>query len=510
MKWNAATLQRKAGLNNADLVEKNFLANRVVVSRRIPAPAVQPTIATPRFHRPAKWVKPKGLEKLPLPKPKEVREAKPKRTSTPKPKAHVVDDDPEQWGQYYFRDAILDQLERYFIYLKRMKIRDKEAYNLHHQLGIQILPSSAVRAFDNWREKETEDQLSAWWKETRPAFGAVSYGIDNAGTEEEKYGTADLSPEQWEEAKKNGYDPERVAKKMRELPKHRLITVCGGGRPIKLGEQQFKTAMFWVPKFLYFHKYDKPPAEIQRVVDGDVYTMTIYWDRVSGYSNTFHKRHKGGSPQEYAVCVEKATGEVRVLRQLIHDKIRIKSKKENNGSFSIPNKHWGYPEEHLNWAHRENISPEDFLRRCFMEAALMYETASMGSMIRVAASKGNLTATFGIEIKRTSYFFKDRDIVLTPKGKRARIFHIRRPHVRKTKHGDVGVKLSFPGLKQFTWAGYQISITVPGLDHANLTELNIGSDSLAKGERMPKGSLGSKATGAYLARWIKEGKGAWK
>jgi hypothetical protein len=35
-----------------------------------------------------------------------------------------------------------------------------------------------------------------------------------------------------------------------------------------------------------------------------------------------------------------------------------------------------------------------------------------GRMVRITATKGKLAATFGVDIKRMSYFFKDRDVVL--------------------------------------------------------------------------------------------------
>ena len=137
----------------------------------------------------------------------------------------------------------------------------------------------------------------------------------------------------------------------------------------------------------------------------------------------------------------------------------------------------------------------------------MYETAAMGSMIRVVASKGNLNATFGVEIKRTSYFFKDRDVTLTAKGRRARIFHIVRPHVRHTKRGEEAVKLHFRGLRKFTWAGYRIDITVPGLDHFNVAEIDVGITNMSKIRE--KGSLSMKEVGELILAKMARGGGKW-
>ena len=88
----------------------------------------------------------------------------------------------------------------------------------------------------------------------------------------------------------------------------------------------------------------------------------------------------------------------------------------------------------------------------------MYESASLGSMIRIEAMKDKLVATFGVEIKRTAYFFKDRDVTLTASGRRARIFHIVRPQIRLHKEGGIPVRLHFRGIILFDWAGYKISL----------------------------------------------------
>jgi hypothetical protein len=453
-----------------------------------------------------KWVKPKGLEKLQH-KPRQ-EPAAPKIARAPRPRPKMRDDNPEQWGQYYFRDAILDQLDTYFVYLRRMRRADKDAYELHRQLGIHLMPQSAVGSFDQWRTKEQTEDLSAWWKSHRPGFGAVSYGLDKSSVEFERMKFADLPPEEFARLKAaNAFGRLRN----RDLPENgsRISTVTGTNRDLP-GLDNQRIGIFWVPKFLYFNKWKRAPAHIQKVSDGDVYAMTIYWDRVDGLSRSFHKRHKGGVPQDYAVCVERESGQVRILRMLLNEQVNIRSSR-NGERFSIPFKRWGYPTECLTWASgRADMSPEDYLRRCFMEAALMYESASLGSMIRVEAAKGNLSAVFGVEIKRTSYFFKDRDVVLNDKGSVARIFHIVRPHTRTTKDGPIDVKMHFRGLKQFEWANHKVSITVPGLDHFHLSDFDIGSLNDEDAKKYKGELMGGAAVGKFLKHDIKAGAGRWK
>ena len=56
-------------------------------------------------------------------------------------------------------------------------------------------------------------------------------------------------------------------------------------------------------------------------------------------------------------------------------------------------------------------------------------------MVRITASKSKLTATFGVDIKRMSYFFKDRDVVFNAKGSTARIFQRAPPRSQERHRG---------------------------------------------------------------------------
>src|SRR5687768_17025213 len=87
-------------------------------------------------------------------------------------KARVKREEVHEVGEFYFRDTILNQLERYFIILRRMRRADSDAYNLYRQLGATILPE---RNDDSWNE-EYGDKASKWFLETRPSFGMVMYG----------------------------------------------------------------------------------------------------------------------------------------------------------------------------------------------------------------------------------------------------------------------------------------------------------------------------------------------
>jgi len=458
--------------------------------------------------RRVKWLKPKGLEKL----AKQEREQRPEAAVERKPKikrpvAHASDDDPEQWGQFYFRDQVLDQLDIYFTYLKRMRRADNDGYHLHRQLGIQIMPRSAVQTFDSWRDEGQIDELSAWWRTHRPSFGAIAYGADKQTAEDESHGVIDAPPEFFERHRKKVGRPKQATK-------NRIATITAGSRIVEVaGGIKEREALIWIPKFLYFTKLSRVPSDIQMVKNADVYSMVIYWDRLTGYSKGWHKRHKGGIPQEYALCIDRDSNNIRVLRRQVTEMIKVRSRHGRSGFINIPAKYWtSAADSRLNWAFgRNDASPEGYLIRCFIEAALMFENATLGSMVRIEVKKDNLIATFGVDIKRMSYFFKDRDITLTIKGKRPRIFHIVRPHMRKTKNGEIPVKLTFRGLRKFTWGGYEVNITVPGRDHFSLSEMDIASEQYGEKEKFPRnGMMTNKELGEFLVQSMKDGVGAWR
>jgi hypothetical protein len=329
----------------------------------------------------------------------------------------------ELYGEFNFRDTILQQLERYFVYINRMRKYDAGAYGFYKQVGATLLPYAATNAHHRGnikdpytkRERLAED-LPAWFNAKRPAFGCFAYGID---PETEKYELTAKDP----------------------LKKHRTV---------------------WVPKFMYYTKYKQPPPTVQPMSGGDIYSMTVWWDRPHDPKNA----RNYGTPQEFAVFISHDGKDVRALRMLKTKYITI-HKKRKNGSFTIPDRGWHYPsvlEEEEGWA------PEEQLVELFVSSVRKQEWASY-SMIRVAATKNDVTAAFGVNIHRMAYFFQDRDITLSETGSRKRVFHIVKAHVRKD---GANVPLHFRGEKDFTWAGHQIHITVPGKDHLMIEEFDVG------------------------------------
>jgi len=331
----------------------------------------------------------------------------------------------EFYGMFNFRDTILQQLERYFVYLARMKKYDSDSYGFYRQYGAQLLPYVNVGAHDRHLNDDKPDEwkpfLAEWFHLNRPSFGCYAYGTD---PETEKY--------------------ELTAK----------------GKTNK--------ATLWVPKFMYFTKLDKPSPNLQMMKGGDIYTMTVWWDRPH---DPKYKR-KYGTPQEFGIFVSDDGQRIVALRSLRTNMRPIKAKRGAYRGYTvhIPQRGWQYPSEFESWAKDNGEDAQAFLTRLFLSSVQRHANAQRG-MVRIAVHKDDMTAVFSVNHEKMGYFFQDRDIHIGETGARKKIFHMVRAHTRKD---GAEVPLHFRGEREFTWADYDVKITVPGYDHTNFDELDVG------------------------------------
>jgi hypothetical protein len=414
-----------------------------------------------------KFVTPKGP--TPISKPRQTarvaRAVKKPTRDEPEPK---IDDDmlyaeSEVYGEFNFRDTILNQLDRYWVYLERMKKSDPDAYGFYKQIGATITPYITLGTHkpsspdtgpfkpEELEAYKKEIILPSWFKQHRPSFGCMVYGANP-------------------EAEKRELEPQI------NYPKSNL----------------------WIPKFMYFTKYSSPPPELQPMSGGDVYKMTIWWDQP--HDTKFAKRKP--TPTEFGVFISADGNHIQVLRMIETRMVSIK-KKGSLGHFSIPQRSWRIPGDFENWAKDFGLDAQTHLAHLFCQAIKAQEHSNY-SIVRVAVHKRDLTAVFGVNVKRMSYFFQDRDIELTDGGVKKRIFHMVRTHERQTKKGKQYVKFHFRGLREFEWAGYRVSITVPGRDHFMLSEVNFGA---IDGYWMEKGEqyLMAPEIGELVVKKMKEG-----
>jgi hypothetical protein len=351
----------------------------------------------------------------------------------------------EELGVFYFKNVILDQLDQYFTVLKRMKRASPDEYRLYSRLGAHVIPCSGVNHLDEICG--SGEPLSPWFRQTLPAFGAVTYCM---------------------------------ASKFSKVENMKVT----GGRSL------------WFPRLLLFRKYSHggEPPEVQRLSGGaTLYVVTVYFDRPDC------KDLKAGIPQEFPVAIL-PDGSVRVLRCQLNGGVAVLAKHgSGRGSFfHIPQKRWGIWDHYHQWAREVGRPVEELLTSMFVRAANFYVAAN-ASMIRVEVSRGGLVGVFGVDIVRTPYFFKDRDVTVGPTGYRKKIFHIVRPHRRESRTGrESFVRLHFRGERSFNWNGYQVGITVPGKHHANLADFNVGMWD--KDKALGQGFLGATP----FAKWARK------
>lgn len=116
------------------------------------------------------------------------------------------------------KNALLNDLDKYFNLLKKMKKADHTAYEFYKKIGGQIVTDFQFDA-------DELNTLPPRWKKDRPAFGCVLC-------------TNDIDKKEKKGVKYNKY----------------------------------------TPQMLYFTRYDKPPSGVQMVPAGyDVYKVTVHW-----------------------------------------------------------------------------------------------------------------------------------------------------------------------------------------------------------------------------------------
>jgi hypothetical protein len=362
----------------------------------------------------------------------------------------VLFEESEFYGTFNFRDTILRQLDRYWVYIERMKRNDPDAYGFYRKFGATVVPYCATHT--NFKQKSIKKlsaeqlekykldiYLTPWFKQQWPTFGCTCHGINPIDEERERADKGHL----------------------------------------------------WIPKFMYFSRIDTErwPWIVQPVRGGKLYLMTVWWDRPD------HKvRQKWGVPNDFPIWVSDDGSVIRAL----------KTRESSNGIRAAHD--WRIPYGYSEWAKQYGLTAQLHLTHLFAIAARDIEE-SYYATCRVEVSKGDLTAVFGIEPQRIPYFFQDRDVTLTAQGRKQRVFHSVRPHVRSD---GTAVPMQFRGLREFEWAGYHVSITVPGRDYFLPQEFDVPVRWKKHKARLGKDDIRQPDVAEYLKKQMKAGLGAWK
>ena len=337
----------------------------------------------------------------------------------------AIKDDELGTHSFKFKGAILDNLDRYFHYLRKMKNSDPTSYGLMGRTGLHITPDDGM--LYNHDMPET-------FKQHRPAFGGILL-----------HGSS-VSP---------------------DTKKHIHI------------------------KFIYFSRRKPSPFEAREGFT--FYDVTLFYTDENKVNPVTTKY---GLMANYRVMVTK-DNEAILLKQRGTDTIKEKREKKKRDRFTIPSMSLSYPSMLVDIATQNKTTPERVGVSCFLWACSAVEEGALANT-RIMVQKGDAAAEFNIPIKRTAYFFKDREPVLD-NGKTKRIFHIVRPHIRETRLGAKFIRFHHRGLRKFEWNGYRVTITVPGLHHAPLIETDFETISVSRYAPLPDGYVTPEKAGEKIA-----------
>ena len=187
---------------------------------------------------------------------------------------------------------------------------------------------------------------------------------------------------------------------------------------------------------------------------------TIY--KATTWLDDSHSKHNQiiGVPWHFAIDDD---ANIEILKEHVTSWQYPKKRKGKNWG-KIPVQRWRAPrvltflQEDLERRSGEKLTLVELIERHFNVAHNLWMQSHAG--LKIMVSKGDLKATFTIDMLRTPYFFKDRIKVKTESGRTKPIFHIVRTHQRKNQK-DSFVRSHFRGLRKFEWEGYDVRIVLP-------------------------------------------------
>lgn len=330
--------------------------------------------------------------------------AEPKRAPR-RHRPHLSEDN----GEFCFKGDILDHLDRYQTYARRLKRVDPDAYGLYSKLGATIVPP------DTLLEKRS-GKVSPWFRETLPTFGCV--------------GTSLIREVDEEAVKKNHVNSQ----------------------------------------FVYFTKYKVPPCEVQRLGQPwPIYKVSIMWDQVEhrrikrpalaefaiavapdGEVHILHIRHT----------------ETQVIRH--HDR---RGRGFEHSYIERPR--WGIPPGLLEWAAEHKKEPREMLRDVFLLCTEYHERGNSSMIRVTAEKNGITAAFAVNVLRTPQFFADREVVVNQNGNKKRifHIVGVHTRTLRDGR--TVGVRMGFRGLRRFRWNGYNIAINVPEKHHPDIAGMDI-------------------------------------
>lgn len=327
-----------------------------------------------------------------------------------------------------FKRDILDSLDNYFVYIKRMKKRDPEAYALYKKVGAQLViddeDGGVAQTMADW------DSLPSRWKTVKPGFGCFLW-------------------------------PDRH-------------------------DEDAETKENWMPpRFAYFMKLKKPPRGVAMAQRGwDVYQVSYHFEMTDKKTGTVDEHY-------FAIDSDNNVYPLKVKFTQPFTIKSSRPDANGSRVATCHRQTWGFnPSVGDRIADRarrgfKTMTEEEYAKTLFYTVAQFYELAQ-SQMVEVRATKSNICARFNIRGDVSAYLFNDRELIGNSKKK---IFHSVRPHLRDSNGRHQKIKMHFRGERSFTWNGYAIEITVPLRETVNLPDFDVAAQIYADDEVAPAGSV---------------------
>lgn len=217
---------------------------------------------------------------------------------------------------------------------------------------------------------------------------------------------------------------------------------------------EWVTSKWIYPSFLYFHKI-KAPSRVEAFPGGDVYRFSVVFD----------SRYRGPRLTAVASCHlgVRASGEITLLREQVTTRHTIvtgtrRRRKHRRESVTLSTSTWRWPP----WIEDcYGGNPQAWAADHFRIAVNTYAGTLSKVLIRVKSR--DVSATFGIDVARAKYFFRDRQVTtLAADGRKKRIFHAVQHHTRQLPSlGTTEVRAHYRGLRDFRWNDYAVHIVWP-------------------------------------------------
>ena len=244
------------------------------------------------------------------------------------------------------------------------------------------------------------------------------------------------------------------------------------------------------PAFMYLRRISQPP-KVQGFA-GDVYKFTAMYD---------DRRERSGRRWNYPlVCYVGVAqdGEVTVLKEEISTNavIRPKTRGRARVAFCRKSKSWEYPKWIAAIGSEAQRDGHEVVKTCFVMTYLTHAEATDRIVVHVV--KG-VKAAFGIELSSAKSFFRDRDkteATTARDGKRKRIFHSVREHLRRVESGDSTVRSHYRGTRRFDWKGYGIRIVLP--ENSRLMRADVTANEYTPDQKIPAGMLSEGQAGEMI------------